>query len=38
VVVYCNSHSGTSCRKEMGLEVNTDKTQHMFVSHYQNAG
>jgi hypothetical protein len=24
--------------KEVGLEVNTDKTKYMFLSHHQNAG
>jgi ABC-type siderophore export system fused ATPase/permease subunit len=33
-----NTETLTEASKEVGLEVNVEKTKHMFASHYQNAG
>jgi hypothetical protein len=35
-VLYAETLIGAS--KDVGLEVNTEKTKYMFVSHHQNAG
>jgi hypothetical protein len=33
-----NTETLTDARKEVGLEINVEKTQHMLLSHHQNAG
>jgi hypothetical protein len=33
-----NTKALIDARKEVGLEVNTEKTKYIFLSHHQNAG
>jgi hypothetical protein len=33
-----NTQTSIDARKEVGLEVNTEKTKYMFLSRHQNAG
>jgi hypothetical protein len=34
----CNTQTLIDASKEVGLEVNAEKTKYMLLSHYQNAG
>jgi hypothetical protein len=38
VYAYRNTQTLIEASKEIGLEVNTEKTKYMLLSHHQNAG